>query len=59
MWKEKPSEDRKNIMKSFIRPRKDGTVDLIILRPVPQTVMLLGNVSMLRLTHFAEMGRSF
>lgn len=46
-------------MKLSVRPRKDGgTMAFVILGPAFHNVMLLGNVALLRLTHFAEMGGS-
>lgn len=47
MWKEKLKEDKKNINKSSIRPRKDGIMAFIIMEPVLQNVMVLGNVAVL------------
>lgn len=47
MWKENLREEKKNIKKSSIRPRKNGIMAFVITEPVLQNVMVLGNVAML------------
>ena len=59
MWKENLREDKKNIKKSSIRPRKNGIMAFVIMEPVLQDIMVLGNVAVLWLTHITEMGRGF
>ena len=47
MWKENLREDKKNIKKSSIRPRKNGIMPFVIMEPVLQDIMVLGNVAVL------------